>query len=247
MYPARGWLTPRSRSTSRRRFSTCPHGGMIIPRSVRCLRRYIEKPSVARTRPRSVGPCVSLAPPLRKVINRHRRLVTRSVCHKVTSGAFAGASATCATRSISGADLTDCQMWLKAIPTQIFNFSNGLATLQFQSVSINPLDPLNDIIGGMQDNGTRAFSGKGAGRWLETVGGDGGQSGVNVPENPDAFLYQRRTRRELQHQRSPGMGVDFGSFVRQRRSRVLLCAADRRSESAGNVVRWPSARMANSG
>jgi hypothetical protein len=97
-----------------------------------------------------------------------------------TSGACADTSATCAARGLSGADLADCQMWLKAIPTQIFSLNDGLATLQFQSVSINPLDPLNDIIGGTQDNGTWAFSGKGAGSWLETVGGDGGQSGVNV-------------------------------------------------------------------
>jgi hypothetical protein len=96
-----------------------------------------------------------------------------------TSGAFADTSATCAARGLSGADLADCQVWLKAIPTQIFSLNDGLATLQFQSVSINPLDPLNDIIGGTQDNGTWAFNGKG-GSWLETVGGDGGQSGVNA-------------------------------------------------------------------
>jgi hypothetical protein len=68
---------------------------------------------------------------------------------------------------------------LKLIPTQIYSLNDGLATLQFQSVSINALDPLNDIIGGTQDNGTWAYNGKGKGSWLEDVGGDGGQSGIN--------------------------------------------------------------------
>ena len=93
-----------------------------------------------------------------------------------TSGAFANASAGCATRGISGADLADCQAWLKAIPTRIFSLNDGLATLQFQSLSISAQDPEHDVMGGTQDNGTWAYNGAG---WFESVGGDGGQSGTN--------------------------------------------------------------------
>lgn len=97
-----------------------------------------------------------------------------------TSGSFADASAGCSTRGISGADLADCQMWLQAIPTLLITMNDGLATIQFQSLSINSFDPLGDLQGGTQDNGTWNYSGKGKGSWFESVGGDGGQSGYNV-------------------------------------------------------------------
>src|SRR5438094_406656 len=83
-----------------------------------------------------------------------------------TSGSFADASAGCADRGLTGADLVDCKAWLKAVPTRIFSLNDGLATIQFQSLSINALDPLNDLLGGSQDNGTWAFNGRGNGSWL---------------------------------------------------------------------------------
>src|SRR5260370_41940166 len=73
------------------------------------------------------------------------------------------------------ADLTDCQAWLKAIPVHISTLNDGLRTLQFQSVSFNPNDPRNDLIGGTQDNGTWAYDGT-TGNWFESVGGDRGNS-----------------------------------------------------------------------
>jgi hypothetical protein len=97
-----------------------------------------------------------------------------------TSGSFVDASVGCDSRGLTSGDLTDCKMWLSAIPTQIDSLNRNLATLQFQSVSVNPFDPFNDVIGGTQDNGTWAYNGKGVGSWFESVGGDGGQSGINV-------------------------------------------------------------------
>jgi hypothetical protein len=38
---------------------------------------------------------------------------------------------------------------------------------------------LNDIIGGTQDNGTWAYDGR-TGTWFESMGGDGGSSGINA-------------------------------------------------------------------
>ncbi len=103
-----------------------------------------------------------------------------------TSGSFADASAQCDTRGISGVDLLDCKNWLKAIPTRIYSINKGLSTLQFQSVSVNPKDPNNDLIGGTQDNGTWAFNGRRdtGSSSFETVGGDGGQSGIDLA-NPN--------------------------------------------------------------
>jgi hypothetical protein len=100
-----------------------------------------------------------------------------------TSGQF-GNMATdpnlgCGVRGLSGANLTDCTNWLSAVPTQIFSLNDGLATMQFQSVSVNVQNPKNDIMGGTQDNGTWIYSGP-ASHWIEAIGGDGGQSGINV-------------------------------------------------------------------
>ena len=96
-----------------------------------------------------------------------------------TSGSYADASGGCAARGISGTDLANCLLWLKAIPVEIISMNAGLATLQFQSVSFNPQDGRRDLIGGTQDNGTWAYSGK-SNSWFESVGGDGGLSGINA-------------------------------------------------------------------
>jgi hypothetical protein len=100
-----------------------------------------------------------------------------------TSGAFfnqaADSSVGCGARGLSGANLTDCNNWLSYVPTSQINMNAGLQTLQFQSLAVNPQNALNDVMGGTQDNGT-LFSYGSSTTWTETVGGDGGQSGVNV-------------------------------------------------------------------
>jgi hypothetical protein len=108
-----------------------------------------------------------------------------------TSGAFADASSGCDTRGLVDPQLTQCKQWLSAIPTQIFSLNIGLATLQFQSLSINAKNPLGDIMGGTQDNGTWAFKGGDEGEggsWFETINGDGGASGTDVA-NPDVRIH----------------------------------------------------------
>ena len=92
------------------------------------------------------------------------------------SGSFTNASGDCDTRGLTGADLTDCHMWLQKIPTSIAPLNSGLATLQYQSLSVNPANPLGDLLGGTQDNGTHSFA---SGNWSVSVFGDGGQSGTS--------------------------------------------------------------------
>lgn len=104
-----------------------------------------------------------------------------------TSGSFVNASSQCATRGLKGADLTDCQAWLSAIPTTLYSDNAGLADLQFQSVSLNPQSPRTDIIGGTQDNGTWAYDAASK-SWFESVGGDGGQSVIDVG-NPNVRMH----------------------------------------------------------
>jgi hypothetical protein len=96
-----------------------------------------------------------------------------------SSGTFTNASPQCAGRGLTGAALTLCQQLLSRIPTQLFTtYNDGLSTLQFQSVSVNPFDASN-LMGGTQDNGTFQTTGSTT-VWPQVIYGDGGQSGFNA-------------------------------------------------------------------
>ena len=87
--------------------------------------------------------------------------------------------------SLSADDLKDCQRLLSGIPRTIQPINNGLSTIQFQSLSAHPTNPSGDVMGGTQDNGTFSFTGSPT--WLESVGGDGGQSGYDVSHPTTRF------------------------------------------------------------
>lgn len=91
-------------------------------------------------------------------------------------GPFVDATGQCAKRGLSGALLLDCQQFLAAIPAKNTPINTGLATLQYQSVSVAKNGRV--IQGGTQDNGTWENNRKRG--WAETVGGDGGQSDFNT-------------------------------------------------------------------
>ena len=96
-----------------------------------------------------------------------------------SSGVFSDISSQCSSRGL-GASAT-CLQLLSAVPSVLYNLNKGLSTLQFQSVSVNALDPLHSVQGGTQDNGTLLFTGSTT--WNQEIYGDGGQSGFNV-SNP---------------------------------------------------------------
>lgn len=104
-----------------------------------------------------------------------------------SSGLYADVSSQCATRGLSAADTTTCQRLLSAVPTALTSLNAGLDTLQFQSLSINPKQPTQELLGGTQDNGTWLYKGSSV-LWPQTMGGDGGQSGFNV-RNPDIRFH----------------------------------------------------------
>ena len=56
------------------------------------------------------------------------------------------------------ADLADCHQWLSSVPHRIVNLNDGLADLQFVQLSTDPKNPLGDLLGGTQDNGTFSYS-----------------------------------------------------------------------------------------
>jgi hypothetical protein len=98
-----------------------------------------------------------------------------------SSAGFRDISSQCTTeRGLTGADLALCQQLLSAVPTQLFTtYNDGLSTLQFQSVSVNPSDA-NNLMGGTQDNGTFEKPPNSTSAWPQKIYGDGGQSGFNV-------------------------------------------------------------------
>ena len=101
-----------------------------------------------------------------------------------SSGQYTSISSACAAR-LPGAppsQVTTCERLLSAVPTHNISLNAGLVTLQFQNLSINPNNPLGELQGGTQDNGTFQYEGSRA-VWLESVGGDGGLSGFD-PSNP---------------------------------------------------------------
>jgi hypothetical protein len=114
-----------------------------------------------------------------------------------TSGAFADASTSCDTRGLVDPQLTQCHQWLSAVPTQLFSMNSGLATLQFQSLSLN-LKTLGDVAGGTQDNGT--WASRRQRRSYSEAGGDGGSSGTDVAmPRSHAYLYRRGGRHQFQN------------------------------------------------
>jgi hypothetical protein len=103
-----------------------------------------------------------------------------------SSGEYASISNTCVSRVGTPARLTTCQQLLSAVPTHNFSLNAGLVTLQFQNLSINPNNPLGELQGGTQDNGTFQFEGSPK-VWFESVGGDGGLSGFDASNPTNRF------------------------------------------------------------
>jgi len=96
----------------------------------------------------------------------------------MSSGSFADISANCSTRGLDPTSLARCQQLLSRVPTQLQSMNKGLTTLQFQSLSVNPFDS-DDLQGGTQDNGTwESYDHRK--KWLNTMIGDGGQSGFDI-------------------------------------------------------------------
>jgi hypothetical protein len=116
-----------------------------------------------------------------------------------SSGAFADISSQCATRGLSGGDLTLCQQLLSAVPTQLFNLNKGLSTIQFQSLSVAADNPKH-LQGGNQDNGTFETTGSSV-LWPQIIYGDGGQSGFDVGNSAHRFntFFSRYTDANFQN------------------------------------------------
>lgn len=95
-----------------------------------------------------------------------------------SDGYFTDASPWCDRRALSGASLTRCKQLLSRVPAKLESMNKGLTTLQFQSLSVSPHN-VNIVQGGTQDNGTWQSTGNPV-RWINTMIGDGGQSGFDA-------------------------------------------------------------------
>jgi hypothetical protein len=102
-----------------------------------------------------------------------------------SDGTLVNISSRCAGRNLSPTRLARCQQLLSAVPGTYTNLNNGLSTLQFQSLSVNPANSKN-IQGGTQDNGTFETSGSST-SWPQTIFGDGGLSGFDATDKKFRF------------------------------------------------------------
>ena len=102
-----------------------------------------------------------------------------------SDGTFTDISSRCDGRGLSEPSLSRCRQLLSQAPTTWTSLNNGLQTLQFQHLSVNPANA-RDVQGGTQDNGTFETTGS-AVTWPQTIFGDGGLSGFD-PTNP-AFRF----------------------------------------------------------
>jgi hypothetical protein len=102
-----------------------------------------------------------------------------------SDGTFTDISSRCDSRGLSEPALSRCKQLLSRAPTAYTSLNNGLQTLQFQSLSVNPANA-KDVQGGTQDNGTFETIGSSV-TWPQTIFGDGGLSGFDST-NP-AFRF----------------------------------------------------------
>jgi hypothetical protein len=102
-----------------------------------------------------------------------------------SSGSLADASSWCGSRGLGATSLARCQQLLSAVPSELQSMNRGLTTLQFQSLSVSPFNA-NVLQGGTQDNGTWESDGNQV-KWLNTMIGDGGQSGFDVSNKDFRF------------------------------------------------------------
>ncbi len=96
----------------------------------------------------------------------------------MSDGKYVDGSAQCDTRGLGPNSTAFCKSLLNRIPNQLAVLNQGLSTLQFQSLSVNPQNS-NQLMGGTQDNGTFEFTGS-TDLWPQIIYGDGGQSGWNA-------------------------------------------------------------------
>jgi hypothetical protein len=96
-----------------------------------------------------------------------------------SSGGFVDRSSWCddSRRRLNDAQKNRCRQMLSRIPSKLDSLNNGLATLQFQSLSVSPHDSAL-LQGGTQDNGT--WQSENINVWNNTIIGDGGQSGFDI-------------------------------------------------------------------
>jgi hypothetical protein len=94
-----------------------------------------------------------------------------------STGSLSSISSQCGARGLTGDAKTFCEGLLSAVPSHIFSLNNGLSTLQFQSLSVDPTNAAH-VQGGTQDNGTFENTGPST-TWPQIIYGDGGQSGFS--------------------------------------------------------------------
>ena len=96
-----------------------------------------------------------------------------------SDGRFTDVSFKCDQRNLGTAGTAYCKSLLWRAPRKLSSMNNGFSTLQFQSFSVSRQNPLTNVQGGTQDNGTWQYNGSPV-VWNQEIYGDGGQSGFSA-------------------------------------------------------------------
>ncbi|HEU4422141.1 MAG TPA: exo-alpha-sialidase [Pilimelia sp.] len=98
-----------------------------------------------------------------------------------SSGQFVDRSSWCddPNRGLDATQTARCKQMLSRVPSKLESVNDGLNTLQFMSLSVDPRN-VRHLQGGTQDNGTWENKPGNNVRWDNTIIGDGGQSGFDA-------------------------------------------------------------------
>jgi hypothetical protein len=125
-----------------------------------------------------------------------------------SSGSYTDISSQCTGRGLDADHTLSCQRLLSSVPTLLTSLNTGLDTLQFQSLSINPKKPTEELLGGTQDNGTFVYEGSSV-LWPQTMFGDGGQSGFNAANPKTRFHTYYLPQVDVNFQGTNTLGWDW--------------------------------------
>ena len=160
-----------------------------------------------------------------------------------SSGDFGNASSECDWRALGAVPMARCRQLLSRVPRQLHAINRGLATLQFQSLSVDPTNP-HHVMGGTQDNGTFQTSGSTA-YWKQTMWGDGGQSGFDVALNTFRFHTFFGASPDVNFENGAIRRLELDRGPPAARAAIVLSAAHLRSRRERDDVGRAGPRLAD--
>ena len=163
----------------------------------------------------------------------------------LSDGTLKDISARCDVRGLVDRDLSRCKQLLSAVPGSYRSLNQGLQTLQFQSLSVNPRNSKN-IQGGTQDNGTFETQGS-VSNWPQTIFGDGGLSGFDATNDHFRFHTYFAQQPEVSFRDGASVVVELHRRPAVRGVGAVLLPDHLRPGGLGDALLRAQPRLAHAG